>query len=342
MKNLKLLILLLALSITFTGCNNIESNPKETEQVETTTETEKVKEEETSEEEVSEKEESEISEETEKADSESFTGEYIISVDDFKDKISDPNIIIIDARGDDGAKGGFVEGARVIAWGQLADVDDKKPGEEGWGHILEPEQANPILSDFGLDPEKEIILYSNTNQGWGEDGRILWQLKAYGYDNLKMVDGGIDAIKEAGIDLVKDKKDIEKAEVNITDINYDAIIDTKQLSEAYDNYKIIDVRNKDEYEGATLYGEAKGGHLPGAVNIQYIDLFNEDGHLKSNDEIEKLFADEGFEKSDAIVTYCTGGIRSAYMQLVLEMLGYDNVMNYQGSYYNWAASHDVE
>lgn len=283
--------------------------------------------------------ETESSDSEESQEAERFKGTYIIGVDEFSEKIDDPNTIIIDARGTDDS---HVEGALSLAWGQLADVTDKETGEEGWGHMLEPEAVNPILSDLGLDPSKEIILYSNAEKGWGEDGRILWNLKAYGYDNLKMVDGGIEAIKKAEIPLTKEEVSLEPVQVEISEIDYTNTIDTKELSENYDDYTIIDVRNKEEYDGATLYGEAKGGHLPGAINIQYIDLFTNDGVLKSNEEIEQIFKDKGIEKDSSIVTYCTGGIRSAYMQVIMEMLGYDKVKNYQGSYYNWASTNEVE
>ena len=84
------------------------------------------------------------------------------------------------------------------------------------------------------------------------------------------------------------------------------------------------VRADEEYDGETLYGEAKGGHLPGAIHIRYTDLFQKSGMLKSNAEITKMFEDAGITKDDKVVTYCTAGIRSGYMQLILEMCGFKN------------------
>lgn len=271
-----------------------------------------------------------------------YTGDFIINAEELKAKMNDENVIIIDARGEDGAKDGRVKGAHAIAWGQLANVSEKKPGEEGWGHVLSAEQLQTILGDLGIDKNKEIILYSVGKAGWGEDGRILWELDAAGYENLKMVDGGWPAIEKAGIEMTKDVPEVKPVSVEISEIKYDNIIDTKSLTEEYENYKVIDTREKIEYDGATLYGEAKGGHLPGAINIPYSSLYREDGMLKSNKEIQEIFADAGLEKTDAIVTYCTGGIRSAFMQKILQMEGYNNVKNYEGSYYNWAAVNEVE
>lgn len=271
----------------------------------------------------------------------SFTGKYIISADDAINKIDDDNVIFIDARGEDGAKDGHIKNAIVMAWQELANMGVDS-GEDGWGHILPADELSEILREKGIDPNKEIILYATSNEGWGDDGRILWTLEAAGYEKLKMVDGGVRALKKAGVEFVKDETVLPACEVNIGNIDRKAVINTTELSQDYDDYKILDTREKKEYEGATLYGEAKGGHLPGAINIPFTDLFNNDGKLKSNDELKKLFEDNGLKTDDKIVAYCTGGIRSAYMQLIMNMLGYGDVKNYEGSYYVWAAQKDVE
>ena len=105
---------------------------------------------------------------------------------------------------------------------------------------------------------------------------------------------------------------------------------------------MVDVRTDEEYEGAILYDESKGGHLPGAIHIRYTDLFDDAGYLKSNEELTKMFEDAGLSKDDEIVTYCTGGIRSAYTQLVMEMCGFEHTYNYDQSFWRWAVVGDVE
>lgn len=321
---MKRLLIILVLLLTFSSC---ASNKEESSQ----TQTVKLDEGSTNEETLAESE----------AKEEVFTGKYMISAKDAIAKIGDPNVIFIDARGAKGAEAGHLEGAVVMAWGEISNTAIS-PGEENWGHLLPPEELGKKLGELGIDPSKEIILYSTANQGWGEDGRILWTLEASGYENLKMVDGGIFELKQLGADLVKGPTSAQPLDVKIDSIDRSTIIDTEELKKDYDKYKILDTREKEEYDGAVLYGEAKGGHLPGAINIPYTSLFKNNGTLKPNAEIEKIFKDAGFNPEDNIVAYCTGGIRSAYTQLVLNMIGYENVKNYEGSYYNWAAKYDVE
>lgn len=316
MKSLKKFVLVFLLSIVVVGCKNqTADNSKKQETTEKS---------------------------VEKKEKENFKGNYIVDANYVKENLKNDKILFVDTRGKKAAKSGTLEGAVVISWQDIADVKDKKPGEEGWGHILSPEQLEKKLSEFGLDKEKEIVLISTANTGWGEDGRILWELKAAGYTKLKMVDGGFEALKKVGVNVNSEISQVNKANVKVEKIDYKNSINTKDLTKDKAQYKIVDSREKDEYDGATKFGEAKGGHIPGAINIPYTSLYNKDGLLKSNAEIEKIFKEKGLEKGDKIVTYCTGGIRSAFMQLVMEMIGYDNVKNYEGSYYNWSAVNDVE
>jgi len=269
-----------------------------------------------------------------------FTGEYVVSAEYVKENLD--NIIVVDARGEDEAKKGTVKGAIATVWQYLATCEDGAAGDPNWGCILDVERLSERLSGLGLSKDAEIVLFSNAEKGWGEDGRIAWELIAAGYENVKIVDGGIEALKASGIEMVKGAAVPEAVEVTIDAIDETHVINTDELKTIYDECKIVDVREDKEYEGKTLYGEANGGHLPGAIHIKYVDLFNSDSTLKSNEEITKLFEDAGLSKDDHIVTYCTGGIRSAYMQLVMEMCGFENSENYDESFYRWCVNEPLE
>ena len=110
---------------------------------------------------------------------------------------------------------------------------------------------------------------------------------------------------------------------------------TDILKANYDSYKIVDVRADEEYNGECLYNEKAGGHLPGAVHLRYTDLFYADGTLRPVNELTKWFESAGLDKEDEIVSYCTAGIRSSYMQVVMEMCGFENSINYDESFWGW-------
>lgn len=270
-----------------------------------------------------------------------FTGEWIVDVAYAAEKVGDENVLFVDGRGEGKAILGTIKGAIATVW-QDWSITEGKQGDEKWGCIQEAEVLSETLGNLGITKDKEIILLGETLEGWGDDARLLWELRAAGYTNVKMVDGGYSALKKYGADTQMMASKPEPAEVTIGEIDYSHVMTTEELQANYDSYKIVDVRTDEEYNGEILYDEAQGGHLPGAIHIRYTDLFKADGTLKSNEELTKMFEDAGLTKDDAIVTYCTGGIRSAYTQLVLEMCGFENSYNYDQSFWRWAVVGEVE
>lgn len=280
------------------------------------------------------------SNESSTASTDSFKGDYVVNADYAKKHADDA--IIVDARGVDAANKKTIKGAVALDWQTISKCADRKSGEAGFSCILDAPELATVLGENGIDKNKEIILFSSAQDGWGEDGRIAWELIAAGYKDVKIVNGGFNAMKDAGFKTQKGGTKLDKVSVTIDSLNTDHMINTDELVTDYSKYKIVDVRSDKEYDGATDYGEAKGGHLPDAIHIKYTDLFEKDGTLKSNKDIEKMFKKAGLSKDDQIVTYCTAGIRSAYMQLIMQQCGYKHVKNYDESYYRWCATQSVE
>lgn len=314
------------------GCSKGSAEPVEREEIrETVTEEEDPKAAQTE----------KTPEEEEIPDDGRFHGKWVVDAAYAAGRVGAPDTIFVDGRGEKQAILGTVEGAVATVW-QDWSIQDGKAGDETWGCIPEPAILAQTLGNLGITKDKEIILLGETLDGWGDDARLLWELLAAGYTDVKMVDGGYSAIKEAGAATQLFASKPKPSEVVIDKIDHSHVMSTAELQNNYDSYKIVDVRTDEEYGGAILYDEAKGGHLPGAVHIRYTDLFQENGTLKPNKELVQMFEDAGLQKEDAIVTYCTGGIRSAYMQLVLEMCGFEDSYNYDQSFWRWAVVGEVE
>jgi len=273
-----------------------------------------------------------------------FEGEYLVTAEYVKEHMKDENVLIVDCRGEKPAKKGTPEGAIALTWQDICTCDKSygKAGDEGWGKIPEASDLAERLGKYGMTKEKELIMVGETTDGWGDDARVLWELVAAGYENVKIVDGGFTALKDADIPMQKGASDPVAGQVSIDKIDMTHVMETEELSANYDNYVILDVRTKKEFEGATKFGEAKGGHLPGAIFFPYTELFEKDDTLKTNAEIVKMLEEAGVSKDDNVVAYCTGGIRSAYVQLVMEMCGYENTWNYDQSYWRWCVVEEVE
>jgi thiosulfate/3-mercaptopyruvate sulfurtransferase len=102
----------------------------------------------------------------------------------------------------------------------------------------------------------------------------------------------------------------------------------------------VDVRSPEEFRGEKLAPDhlpqeqaQVPGHIPGAANITWSKAANEDGTFKSAEELRTLYEGEGVRSGEEVIAYCRIGERSSHTWFVLkELLGFDNVKNYDGSW----------
>lgn len=246
--------------------------------------------------------------------------------------------VILDNRDPKAYAAGHIAGAISAPWQAFAAVTAGKPGDKGWGILLPPAQIAAALGKLGVDTTKPIVVYSDPT-GWGEDGRVAWTLQSIGIDNVRILDGGFPAWTAAGN---KASTEVPKpvattvavaadnlAKLNVTTTDVKSAVDASSAI-------ILDVRTAKEFGGATDFGEKRGGHLPKAINIPFGDNFKEDGTLKSNDDLMKMYMDAGIAMDAKVYIHCTKGIRSAYTYEVMQMLGFKNVRNWDASFYEWA------
>lgn len=258
-----------------------------------------------------------------------------ISVASLQNAMASDDIILLDARGKDAYDGGHIADALAISWQELSSMsaDFATPT---WGSVVDPIALGETLGGLGIDGSKPVVIYADTEKGWGEDGRVYWTLKMAGIEDVRMLDGGINVWNDASAGLTTEASEATPVDFEIQALDKAHTITTAELSANYMDYKVIDTRDLDEYEGAVKFGEARGGHLPGAIHLAYKSLLEKDGQLKSDEELVQLFEAAGLKKEDKIATYCTAGIRSAHVAVILENLGYENVVNYDESFYVWA------
>lgn len=274
---------------------------------------------------------------------EAFTGDFVISAADLKTKIdANETLTLVDTRGIK-ATAETAKNAITISWPEISNMPGA--GKAGHARPLDDAAISKKLGEVGLGVDDQIVLFSDghVSGGWGDDGRIAWQLIQAGYTNVKMVNGGLTAMKAAGIATQTGPSARKAKEVSVTvdTITHDFTTEALLNEVKAGTVKVVDVRANAEYDGATLYGETSGGHIKGAIHIRFTDLFKYDGTLKSVSELTKMFEEAGLQTTDKIATYCTGGIRSAYMQLVLQMCGFTDSHNYAESAYRWSNTADA-
>ena len=100
---------------------------------------------------------------------------------------------------------------------------------------------------------------------------------------------------------------------------------------------MLDVRTAVEFAGATPYGESRGGHLPNAKHLDWRSLLDEGGRIRSSARITRALEDAGIDPGQEVITYCTAGVRSAFVAVILGARGVGQVRNYDGSLLEWSA-----
>lgn len=268
-------------------------------------------------------------------------GSYITDAKWLSENLKSKDVLILDARENKDYAKGHIPGAINVAWQGFSNMEGK-PGDKGWGVVLSDDKLSEKLSAIGVDKNKTIVIYCNSKKGWGEDGRFVWMLKMAGIENAKMLNGGFNFWESSKYEVSTEVASPVASSFKIEKSNKADTINTEELNAKLDKVKILDSREKNEYEGAVNFGEARGGHIPGAISLPFNSLLKEDGTFKSADEMETIFKTAGLNKEDEIVTYCTAGIRSAHLALTLRMMGYNNVKNYDESFYTWAKDESLK
>jgi thiosulfate/3-mercaptopyruvate sulfurtransferase len=248
----------------------------------------------------------------------------------------------IDVRSAEAYEAGHISGSVHVSW---LDFSDGDPDYERGRLIADDARLGRALSRLGISKDRAVVVIGDPVLGWGEDGRILWMLRTLGHPSVALVDGGFDALAFAGVPIDTDPVTPEPStfEVDRTNrwtIERDEVRAIVELSDG--STSLVDTREPREFEGQTPYGEVRGGHVPGAVNVHYRRLLTPSGHLRSRQSILDELAKVGVTPDRPVVAYCTGGVRSGWFVAVLWDLGFVDVRNYAGSMWEWAAAPESE
>ena len=257
------------------------------------------------------------------------------------------NVVVIDARGGMLEEGSLMyDKATVVDWTDISLLGEF--GGEDLGKLLSKNNYQQIFNKLGILDNSEILVYGFTmpDQGFGDEARVLYTLSYAGFDNVKFIDGGFNQVEKLGFNK---KYEPTNDRIDVSDIareeatqNEKAIYTDELLSKIGNlDVQIIDTRLEVEYNGRVIYGENKAGHIPGAISLPFNTLVDNNGFLKSREELEKYVTEKGIDKNKLQITYCTTGVRASYVAVILEELGF-NVRNYEPSFARYTNVGEVE
>jgi molybdopterin synthase sulfurtransferase len=262
------------------------------------------------------------------------TAEQVLADIDEKDA-GDP--IIIDTRSAAAYAADHIPTAINTEWTAYVLWND--PPEKA---VLKPvADLETQLGNLGLTRTSRIILYDDTLTSWGSAGRIFWMLEQLGCVNIQVLNGGWDKWQADGLPTETTANILNPADFNAdptlfpeASMDKDSILG--RLGEA--DFVLVDTRTVEEYNGWILYGEARGGHIPGAVLLPYEQYYNTDKSILSYADIKAQFDSHGITADKQIAAYCTAGVRSGFFYFLSRLMGFNRVANYDGSMWDWAAA----
>ncbi|CAJ1496338.1 sulfurtransferase [[Mycobacterium] burgundiense] len=258
--------------------------------------------------------------------------DVLVTTDWAEQNLNAPNTVFVEVDEDTSAYDtGHIAGAVRLDW--KADLQDPVRRD-----FVDAAGFSKLLSERGIGNDDTVILYGGNNNWFA--AYAYWYFKLYGHENVKLLDGGRKKWELDGRPLVTDK--VERPQTSYTakdpDLSIRAFRD--EVIAAINTKNLVDVRSPDEFSGKILAPahlpqeqSQRPGHVPGAINVPWSKAANEDGTFKSDEELAKLYADAGLDGEKEIIAYCRIGERSSHTWFVLqELLGHQNVKNYDGSW----------
>jgi len=181
----------------------------------------------------------------------------------------------------------------VVDWTDISLLDEF--GGENLGKLLSKDNYEQIFSKLGINADSEVLVYGFTmpEQGFGDEARVVYTFNYAGFDKVKFIDGGFKQVEKLGFNKnyepTEDRLDVSDVVRSEATQNEKAIFTDELLSKLGSNdVQIIDTRLEFEFNGRVIYGENKAGHIPGAISLPFNSLVDNNGFLKSREELEKL------------------------------------------------------
>lgn len=258
--------------------------------------------------------------------------DVLVSADWAEENLNADKTVFVEVDEDTSAyDGGHIAGAVKIDWKD--DLQDHVKRD-----FIDADGFSKLLSAKGIANDDTVVLYGGNNNWFA--AYAYWYFKLYGHEDVKLLDGGRKKWELDGRPLSTDA-------VNRPATNYVAKAPNNNIRAFRDEViaaigtkNLVDVRSPDEFSGKILAPahlpqeqSQRPGHIPSAINVPWSKAANEDGTFRADEELAELYATAGLDGQKETIAYCRIGERSSHTWFVLqEILGHENVKNYDGSW----------
>lgn len=241
--------------------------------------------------------------------------------------LGDKNLLIVDLCGEENWLKHHLPGAVHVTPSKL--VSGVKPAT---GKLPGKGRLTSLFKKIGLNDRRQVVAYDDEGGGWA--GRFIWTLDVIGHRNSSLLNGGLVAWFNEGYPVTAQADPVEPCDIAIT-INPSVIAEKEDVLKASreDDTVIWDARSPEEYAGYRV-AAARGGHVPSAVNLDWLELMDRDRNLRLREDLDSLLADRGIDPAKKVITHCQTHHRSGLTYFVGKLKRMD-IRAYHGSWSEW-------
>ena len=277
------------------------------------------------------------------ADNGGYAKPVLVTTDWLSEHLADEDLVVAEVdENPDLYDEGHIPGAVKLHWKE--DLQD--PLERD---VVDKSTFERLLGSRGIGNDTIVVLYGDKNNWFA--AYAYWYVKIYGHKDVRILDGGRQKWIDEGRDLSTDVPSAEAKSYTASERDESIRTYRDDVRAALDDagQALVDVRSPAEYAGDLIAppgyeqeGAQRAGHIPTASSIPWASAVRDDGTFKAADELRELYAGKGITPDKEILAYCRIGERSAHTWFVLrELLGYERVRNYDGSWTEWGNLVDV-
>ena len=267
----------------------------------------------------------------------------LVTTDWLAEHLSDDSVVVGEVdENPDLYDEGHITGAVKLHWRD--DLQD--PVERD---LVDKPTFERLMSERGISNDSTLVLYGDKNNWFA--AYAYWYLKIYGHEDVRILDGGRQKWADEGREFTAETPQPPQAEYKASerDESIRTYRDSVKEGIGEQSKALVDVRSPQEYTGELIAppgyeqeGAQRAGHIPTAASIPWATAVRDDGTFKSVDELRGLYEGKGVTPEKEVTAYCRIGERSAHTWFVLrELLGYEQVRNYDGSWTEWGNLVDV-